>query len=34
MKINEVKCNNIVFGGDDLPFIGRPCVIENRDHVL
>ena len=34
MKINKVECNNIVFGGDDLPFIGGPCVIENRDHIL
>ena len=34
MKTNEVKCNDIIFGGDSLPFIGGPCVIENREHVL
>ena len=34
MKINEVKCNDIVFGSDALPLISGPCVIENREHVL
>ena len=32
--MNKVKCNNITFGSDELPFIGGPCVIESRDHVL
>jgi len=32
--MNKVKCNNIIFGNDELPFIGGPCVIESRDHVL
>ena len=32
--MNKVKCNNITFGSDELPFISGPCVIESRDHVL
>ena len=32
--MNKIKCNNITFGSDELPFIGGPCVIESRDHVL
>ena len=34
MKINEVKLNNIVFGGKELPMILGPCVIESRDHCF
>ena len=33
--MNIVKINkNIIFGGNDLPLIAGPCVIENRDHSL
>jgi 2-dehydro-3-deoxyphosphooctonate aldolase (KDO 8-P synthase) len=31
-KIVNVK--NVVFGGDELPLVAGPCVIESRDHAL
>jgi 2-dehydro-3-deoxyphosphooctonate aldolase (KDO 8-P synthase) len=35
MKNNKtVKVKNVVFGGDELPLIAGPCVIESRDHAL
>ena len=34
MAQNKVNCENIIFGDEKIPFIGGPCVIESRDHVL
>ena len=34
MLDNKVLCKDIIFGGDKIPFIGGPCVIESRDHIL
>ena len=31
---NIFQINGIEFGGDTLPIIAGPCVIESRDHVL
>ena len=34
MAQNKVNCKNIMFGDEKIPFIGGPCVIESRDHIL
>ncbi len=34
MAINKVQIKNVVFSDDAIPFIGGPCVIENRDHCF
>ena len=34
MSQNKVSFKDIVFGGEKIPFIGGPCVIESRDHIL
>ena len=34
MSPNKVSFKDIVFGGEKIPFIGGPCVIESRDHIL
>lgn len=34
MSHNKVSFKDIVFGGEKIPFIGGPCVIESRDHIL
>ena len=34
MSQNKVSFEDIVFGGKKIPFIGGPCVIESRDHIL
>ena len=31
---NIFKINGIEFGGERLPIIAGPCVIESRDHIL
>ncbi len=31
---NIIKVGHISFGGEDLPVIAGPCVIESRDHTL
>ncbi len=32
--MKKVKLDQITFGGNTLPFIGGPCVIESRDHCF
>ena len=32
--IHCVKVGGVHFGGDKLPIIAGPCVIESRDHAL
>ena len=32
--INCVNVGGVHFGGDKLPIIAGPCVIESRDHAL
>ena len=32
--IHCVKVDGVHFGGDKLPIIAGPCVIESRDHAL
>jgi 2-dehydro-3-deoxyphosphooctonate aldolase (KDO 8-P synthase) len=32
--MNIIKNNSILFGGNSLPFIGGPCVIESKEHSL
>ena len=32
--INCVQAGGVYFGGDKLPIIAGPCVIESRDHAL
>jgi len=34
MAQNKVNCENVMFGDEKIPFIGGPCVIESRDHIL
>ena len=34
MAQNKVNCENVMFGNKKIPFIGGPCVIESRDHIL
>ena len=34
MAQNKVNCENVIFGNKKIPFIGGPCVIESRDHIL
>ena len=34
MAKNKVVCRDTIFGDQELPFIGGPCVIESRDHIL
>ena len=31
---NIFEINRIEFGGETLPIIAGPCVIESRDHIL
>ena len=34
MSQNKVSIKDIIFGDSNIPFIGGPCVIESRDHIL
>ena len=34
MSQNKVSIKDIIFGDSKIPFIGGPCVIESRDHIL
>ena len=34
MSQNKVSFKDIIFGDKKIPFIGGPCVIESRDHIL
>ena len=31
---NRFEINGVEFGGDQLPIIAGPCVIESKDHIL